>query len=208
MTLCSITDSHRSSRKAKRSNLIAEAWKLARHTGLGDLNVSDLAARVGLRKTFLYSYFESNTDLYEAMYADGSHQLLAVVAALPEREDPIEALVELVEAVIRFSTADITRHQLLFHRPVPRFAPSPESRTLSMTFSGLVNDRVVAAGAADQDDIDLFQAILSGLIHCTAANDSVGNQCVPHARRVIEMFLANVDGRHQTDESSSRKAIL
>lgn len=173
MTLCSITDSHRSSRKAKRSNLIAEAWKLARHTGLGDLNVSDLAARVGLRKTLLYSCFESNMDLYEAMYADGSHQLLAVVAALPEREDPIEALVELVEAVIRFSTADTTRHQLLFHRPVPRFVPSPESRTLSMTFSGLVNDHVVAAGAADKDDIDLFKAILSGLIHCTAASDSV-----------------------------------
>jgi AcrR family transcriptional regulator len=189
------TDRRRERHKTKRAAIVAEAWKLARRDGLAGISLRDLAAQVDLRQPSLYAYFDSKLALYDAMFADGNRQLLAMATALPDRDEPGEALVELVEALIRFSTEDPVRHQLLFHRPVPGFEPSPESYALAQEFYELAGARIVAVGASNPDDFDLFTALVSGLSHQQVANDPGGDRWVLLSRRAVEMYLADLE-RH------------
>lgn len=200
------TDRRRERHEAKRSTIVEEAWKLARRDGLGAISLRDLAAQVDLRQPSLYAYFDSKLALYDAMFADGNRKLLAATAALPDRDDPIEALIELVEALIRFSTEDPVRHQLLFHRPVPGFKPSAESYAIALEFYELAGGRVVAAGASSPDDLDLFTAIVAGLSDQQVANDPGGERWVRLSRRAMQMYLADLDRRQRSAGSSSRKA--
>ena len=200
------TDRRRERHVAKRSTIVDEAWKLARRDGLAAISLRDLAAQVDLRQPSLYAYFDSKLALYDAMFADGNRELLAVATALPERNDPIEALVELVEAIIRFSTEDPVRHELLFHRPVPGFEPSPDSYALALAFYELARDRLLAAGASDPDDLDLFTAIVAGLSDQQVANDPGGDRWVRLSRRAMQMYLADIDRHPKSNETLSRKA--
>lgn len=192
MTPPPTTDRRRERHEAKRATIVAEAWNLARRDGLAAISLRDLAAQVDLRQPSLYAYFDSKLALYDAMFADGNRRLLEVAAALPHRGDPIEALVELVEAIIRFSTEDPVRHQLLFHRPVPGFEPTPRSYELAVAFYELAGDRVRAAGATTSDDLDLFTALVAGLTHQQVANDPGGDRWVRLSRRAVRMYLADL----------------
>lgn len=203
MTPKPTTDRRRERHEAKRSTIVDEAWKLARRDGLGAISMRDLAAQVDLRQPSLYAYFDSKLALYDAMFADGNRQLLAMAAALPNRDDPVEALIELVEALIRFSTEDPVRHQLLFLRPVPGFEPSPESYAIAIAFYELSSDRLAAAGASNPDDLDLFTAIVAGLSDQQVANDPGGDRWVRLSRRAMRMYLADLDRYHQTVKTIS-----
>jgi AcrR family transcriptional regulator len=205
VTLEATTDRRRERHDAKRATIVDEAWKLAWRDGLAAISLRDLAAQVDLRQPSLYAYFDSKLALYDAMFADGNRQLIAMATALPERDDPSEALVELVEALIRFSTEDPVRHQLLFHRPVPGFEPSPESYALAQQFYELAGARVAAAGANTPDDFDLFTALVSGLSHQQVANDPGGDRWVLLSRRAVEMYLADLD-RRTTTETKAKAA--
>ncbi len=200
------TDRRRERHEAKRSTIVDEAWKLARRDGLAAISLRDLAEQVDLRQPSLYAYFDSKLALYDAMFADGNRQLIAVAAALPDRDDPSEALIELVEAIIRFSTEDPVRHQLLFTRPVPGFEPTPESYATAQVFYELASDRIIAAGARNPDDIDLFTAIVAGLSHQQVANDPGGDRWVRLARRAVEMYLADIDRHPDSDQTRPGKA--
>src|SRR5687768_270893 len=95
------TDRRRERHLAKRAVIVDEAWALARQHGLASISLRDLADQVGLRQPSLYAYFDSKLALYDAMFADGNRQLIEVVSAMPERDDPHEALVEFVEELTR-----------------------------------------------------------------------------------------------------------
>lgn len=206
MTPSTTTDRRRERHEAKRSAIIDEAWKLARRDGLGAISLRDLAAQVDLRQPSLYAYFDSKLALFDAMFAEGNRQLLAVVAALPDREDPVEVLVELVEAVIRFSTEDPARYELLFQRPVPGFEPSPGSFALAQQFYETASERLRAVGVTDPRDLDLFTAVVAGLCDQQVANDPGGDRWVRLSRRAMQMFLADVDRHHRSVDTPSRKA--
>jgi AcrR family transcriptional regulator len=197
------TDRRRERHEAKRAAIVAEAWKLARRDGLGAISLRDQAAQVDLRQPSLYAYFDSKLALFDAMFAAGNRQLLAVATALPERDDPVEALVELVEASIRFATEDPVRYELLFHRPVPGFEPSPQSYALAVEFYQVASERLRAAGATDPGDLDLFTAIVAGLCDQQVANDPGGDRWVRLSRRAMQMYLADLDRHHQTVETVS-----
>jgi AcrR family transcriptional regulator len=181
-------------RQAKRSKIVEEAWDLARRDGLAAISLRDLADRVDLRQPSLYAYFDSKLDLYDAMFADGNRQLLEAVASQTTPcDDPRQALVEFVEVLIRFSSVDVVRHQLLFQRTIPGFEPSAASYGLALQFYELARHRLAAAGATDQDDVDLFSGLVSGLAHQQVANDPGGDRWGRQAGRTVEMFLAEVD---------------
>ena len=112
--------------------------------------------------------------------------------------DPHEDLVEFVEVLVRFSTEDVVRHQLLFQRTLPGFEPSPDSYALALEFYQLAQARLAAAGATDPEDVDLFSALVNGLAHQQVANDPGGDRWVHLARRAVDMFLADVDRHRRT----------
>jgi AcrR family transcriptional regulator len=182
-------------REAKRANILAEAWALARRDGLAVLSLRDLADRVGLRQPSLYVYFASKNDLYDDMFADGYRQLLDFVAARPVSGDPRRALARFAAGLVQFSSDDVVRHQLLFQRTLPGFEPSPDSYALAVEFYHLAVGRLAAAGVRAQGDVDVFSALISGLAHQQIANDPGGKRWVRQAGRVVDMFLADVDRR-------------
>ncbi|MGH9089874.1 MAG: TetR/AcrR family transcriptional regulator [Acidimicrobiales bacterium] len=193
-------------REAKRAAILGEAWALAHRDGLAAISLRDLAARVDLRQPSLYAYFDSKVGLYDLMFADGNRQLLDLVRSLPPDHDPRSALVQLTEALVRFSTADVVRHQLLFQRTIPGFEPSPASYALALEFYETARARLAAAGIADQQDVDLFSALVSGMAHQQVANDPGGERWARLAERAVDMFLADVDRRRPVAAGPARKA--
>lgn len=184
-------------REAKQAKILAEAWALARRDGLAAISLRELGDRVDLRQPSLYAYFESKLGLYDLMFADGNRQLLGSVAALPLDGEPRQALVEFVQALVAFSTEDVVRHQLLFQRTIPGFAPSPEAYAPALEFYGIARQRLASAGVSDPADVDVFSALVTGLAHQQVANDPGGDRWVLLADRVVGMFLADVDGRRR-----------
>ncbi|MDA8266330.1 MAG: TetR/AcrR family transcriptional regulator [Actinomycetota bacterium] len=184
-------------REAKRATILAEAWRLAHRDGLAAISLRDLAERVDLRQPSLYAYFDSKLGLYDLMFADGNRQLLDLVRSLSLNDNPREALVEFVETLVRFSTVDVVRHQLLFQRTIPGFEPSAGSYALALEFYDIAHQRLSAAGVSDSGEVDLFSALVNGLAHQQVANDPGGDRWVRLSRRAVDMFLADVDRRRQ-----------
>jgi AcrR family transcriptional regulator len=184
-------------REAKRATILAEAWALAHRDGLAAISLRDLAERVDLRQPSLYAYFDSKLGLYDLMFADGNRQLLEMTRSLAASDDPREALVAFVEALVRFSGENVVRHQLLFQRTIPGFEPSPASYELALQFYEIARQKLAAAGASDPADVDVFSALVNGLAHQQVANDPGGNRWVHLAGRVVEMFLTDVDRRRK-----------
>jgi AcrR family transcriptional regulator len=180
---------------AKRTRIIDNAWSLARRDGLAGISLRDLADSVGLRQPSLYAYFESKLDLYDAMFEDGQRQLLDRCRAREPLADPREELVAVVEDLVRFSSEDTVRHQLLFQRTIPGFEPSATAMEPARQFLDLMTERLHTAGVNGPDDVDVFSAIVSGLAHQQVANDPGGERWVRLARRVVEALVADVHRR-------------
>jgi AcrR family transcriptional regulator len=191
-------------RQAKLSAILAEAWALAHRDGLAVISLRDLADRVDLRQPSLYAYFDSKLGLYDLMFADGNRQLLERVRSLSLSDDPRQALVEFTEALVRFSTQDVVRHQMLFQRTIPGFEPSAASYALALEFYEIARQRLSAAGVSDPSDLDVFSALVNGLAHQQVANDPGGDRWVRLAQRAVEMFLADVD-RHRQQSTHKGK---
>jgi len=192
-------------RETKLANILAEAWLLARRDGLAAVSLRDLGDAVGLRQPSLYVYFASKLDLYDAMFADGYRQLLDYVAQRRYTGEPRRALGKFLADCVQFSSNDVVRHQLLFQRTIPAFDPSAESYALALEFYEFGSALMTAAGVHDQGDVDVFTALVSGLAHQQVANDPGGKRWVRQAGRVVEMFLADVDRRRQTEETKQTK---
>ena len=182
-------------RAAKRARIIEQAWSLARRDGLAGISLRDLADSVDLRQPSLYAYFESKLDLYDLMFEDGQRQLLDWCLSREPLADGRDELVATVEDLVRFSSEDTVRHQLLFQRTIPGFEPSEAAMAPAQRFVELMTTRLRAAGAHEQSDVDLFSAIVSGLAHQQVANDPGGDRWVVLARRVVEMLVADIDRR-------------
>jgi AcrR family transcriptional regulator len=194
-------DRRRRRREAKRARLVAEAWDLARRDGLAAISLRELADRVDLQQPSLYAYFDSKLALYDAMFVDGYHHLLDVLAAHTFAEDPREALVEFVELLVRFSSDDVVRHQLLFQRTIPGYKPSPEAHQVTLELLGVGRDRMIALGVTDLETADVFTAIVAGLAHQQVFNDPGGDRWVRQVRPLMEMFLAEVDRRTRSTKA-------
>jgi AcrR family transcriptional regulator len=195
--------------KAKRSRIIDNAWSLARRDGLAGISLRDLADSVDLRQPSLYAYFESKLDLYDAMFEDGQRQLLDRCQARKPIDDARGELVAVVEDLVRFSSEDTVRHQLLFQRTIPGFEPSPAAMEPAQQFVDLMTERLNAAGVDGPNDVDLFSAIVAGLAHQQVANDPGGDRWVLLSRRVVEVLIADVDRRsaHPTKKPATTRRV-
>lgn len=189
MTL-STEDPRQKRREAKIADIVDAAWSLAQRDGLGAISLRDLAAAVDLRQPSLYVYFSSKLALYDAMFADGYHQLLRYLDDRDYAGDPRDALVDFVRDLLLFSSASAVRHQMLFQRTLPGFEPSPEAYAPSLEFSRRATALCAGAGITAAADIDLFSALMSGMAHQQVANDPGGHRWADHAERAVDMLLA------------------
>jgi AcrR family transcriptional regulator len=189
-------------REAKKARILVEAWVLARRDGLAAISLRDLADRVDLRQPSLYAYFDSKLDLYDMMFADGNRQLLSWIGDLPPRDDPRQALAEFLRSLVMFSSVDVVRHQLLFQRTIPEFEPSPSSYAVAQEFYEIARQRLVAVGATEPQDIDLFSALANGLAHQQVANEPGGDRWARLAEPSVDMYLGHLRRSKQPSEQT------
>jgi AcrR family transcriptional regulator len=183
-------------RDATRARILAAAWDMARRDGLAAITLREVARRVGMRAPSLYTYFGSKNAMYDAMYAEGARQLADTLADRPQADDPRGALRGRMRQFIGFCVADPIRYQMVLERPVPGFEPAPES--FQITAAALAGTRadLAAAGAAGEPALDMFRALITGLVSLQVANDPGGDRWIRLQDDAFEMFMTHyADGK-------------
>jgi AcrR family transcriptional regulator len=199
------TDRRAARHEATKQRILAAAWVLAAEQGLAGISLRDLAARVDLRQPSLYSYFDSKHALYDAMFAQGYEQLLAAVEPHDPDEspgpavDPHEQIRRMAHVFVELSVVDVPRAQLLFQRTLPGFEPSPESYALASRFLDKTRRRLHAAGFTRPEDLDLYTALIGGLVNQQMANDPGGTRWLDLVDETVDMYLEHATEKGGTN---------
>ena len=163
-----------------REEALDHAVDLMSEEGVGALSVSEVARRMGIRGPSLYKYFPSRAAMYDALFARGlAAEAEAVRAAAEEAPVGVEQLRVGGAALVRWAVEHPALAQLLHWRPVPGFAPTPE--TFAHSEQDTAAARAVLAEAvrlgqlrpeADSEDtLRLWTVVLSGLMSQQMANE-------------------------------------
>ncbi|SRR6266568_2766218 len=189
-------------REATRAEILEAAWELSRIQGVAGLSLRDVARKIGMRPPSLYWYFDSKQAVYDAMFAQGSRQLLERLAEQRWPDDPRSILRLCAQVFVEFSAEDVERYQLLFQRTIPDFEPSPESYALAVRAFGEMSARFAAAGLGDPGHFDMWTALVAGLSAQQTANDPGGDRWLRLIDEAVDMYADHVLTEH--DQRGSR----
>jgi AcrR family transcriptional regulator len=176
-------------RQRRRQETIEEVLDIAAEImaeqGVAGLSVGEVARRMGIRPPSLYVYFPSKHALYDALFARGARLVLdhirADLGSIDSDADgrPLDAvLLHAAETFVAWAIQHPAYTQLLFWRPVPGFAPSPEAYTpaiglIELTrarFTNLQQHGLIRADA-DIDDLQRdWTVLISGVISQQLSN--------------------------------------
>jgi AcrR family transcriptional regulator len=191
------TDRRAARHQATKQRILQEAWGLAREQGLAGISLRDLAARVDLRQPSLYSYFASKDALYDAMFAQGYEQLLADIEAREFSADPREQVREIAHAFSETCSEDPVRAQLLFQRTLPSFEPTAESYAIATQFLDEARSRLHAAGFTRPEDLDIYTAVIGGLVSQQLANEPGGTRWLDLTDEIVDMYIEHATKKGQ-----------
>lgn len=173
-----------------RQEILAAAWDLARARGLTGWSLRELAKAVDMQAPSLYGYFDGKDAIYDAMFAEGYQQLLALVDQ-PHPGDPVEQLRWAARTFVAFAAADPARLHLLFLRIIPAFQPSADAYALAQQAVERLRQWCAAAGIDDERFIDLWTATLTGLATQQVSNDPDGDRWTRLVDDAVDMLLAS-----------------
>ena len=193
-----MADSVAKRREEKIARIVACAWTLAQEDGIAGVSLHGLARAVGMRQPSLYVYFDSKHALYDAMFADGNRQLLERLGAVTFSPEPREALKQWLNTFAAFGSENAELYQLLFHRPIPGFAPSPQSYALAGKVLGDAYTLMRAAGVTEQGDMDCIVAITAGVTDAQISNDPGGDRWLRHLNRLVNLLADDAIARGRT----------
>jgi len=181
-------------RQAASHKIVDAAWQVAREQGLAALTLREVAARVGVRAPSLYSHFDSKHAIYDAMYAEAWQTFLELSDGIVLPAAPRAALRLVARTFFDFATADLPRHQLMNLRTVPGFTPSPESYAIAVSALDRLSARTADLGLRlTADEVDLFTALVSGLINQQWANDPGGDRWDRLLDRAVDMYADHLN---------------
>ncbi|MGZ4725326.1 MAG: TetR/AcrR family transcriptional regulator [Ilumatobacteraceae bacterium] len=170
---------------------MAAAWELSRANGLGNFSMRELGERVGMRAQSVYSYFASKHEIYDAMFAEGNRALLECMQAPTDAagadSDLVAAMAIGMRRYFRFCTSDPIRYQLLFQRTIPDFVPTGESFAIAQQAYDVALARLRALGV-DQSGLDLFTAVMAGLVAQQISNEPGGDRWERQIERAGKML--------------------
>ena len=87
-----------------------------------------------------------------------------------------------MHAFVAFAIEDAARGELLFHRPIPGFTPSPAAYADAETVLSRAVAVLHAAGVERADDVDCFVAMIAGLVDAQSSNDPGGDRWTAPSR--------------------------
>ena len=70
-------------RQSAREAILESAWAAVREEGLAALSLRDLARRCGITTPTVYAYFDSKSDIYDAMFGQAAKEFLRHMSAPP-----------------------------------------------------------------------------------------------------------------------------
>lgn len=177
-------------RSETRRDILAAAWEIARAEGLAAITLRAVAARVGMQAPSLYTHFDSKNAIYDAMFeqgwADYIEAMEAVYARLPA--EPRDALKLVAATFFDFSVSDPARYHLTNRQSVPGFRPSAAAYAPAVRALALGREYLGGIGVTDEAGVDLFTALVGGLIDQQLANEPGGNRWRRLLDRVIDMY--------------------
>jgi AcrR family transcriptional regulator len=180
-------------REAMRLEILEAAWEVAREVGISAVTLSAVAARVGMQAPSLYTHFASKNTIYDAMFGQAWS---SAVEAMPPPDDLPEHPRERLRAVagwfFDFSVADLARFQLMNQRAIPDFTPSTEAYAPSIECWQALVDLMAGLGVHDLADVDLYAALLGGLVDSQLANDPGGDRYARLLDRAVHMYADEV----------------
>jgi AcrR family transcriptional regulator len=188
-------DWRESRRQSARDAIVDAAWALVREEGLAGLSLRDLARRAGITTPTVYSYFESKHAIYDAMFGQAAAAFAAHMAAPHEADDPRAVLAASARRFVEFCTADVARYQLLFQHTIPGFEPSPESYAPAVRALDDTRERLACNGFTDPRQLDLWTALVSGLVDQQISNDLGGDRWVRLVDDFVTMFANYCDSQ-------------
>jgi len=177
-------------RQSARAAIVDAAWAAVREEGLAALSLRNLARRAGITTPTVYAYFASKNDIYDAMFGQAAEEFSAHMAAPYDAGDPREVLTASARRFVEFCTSDLPRYQLLFQRTVPGFEPSAESFAPSVRALAGTRQRLADNGITDARCLDVWTALLAGLVGQQISNDPGGDRWVMLIDDIVSMFLA------------------
>ena len=180
-------------RQAARAEILRVAKELAAENGLAGLSLRDLARRLGMAAPSLYGYFDSKMALFDALFADGYRELLAV--ELPDEPTLRAQLQVLSREHVAFSLADPVRNQLLFTRTIPGFEPSEESWELAQAAYRRGLGPLLDYDGVTQSDLDLLTAVLTGLVSQQLSNDPGGDRWLRLLEDAVDLVVHRIEAR-------------
>jgi AcrR family transcriptional regulator len=179
-------------RAATRREILAAAWAVAREVGLAQITLREVAHRVGMQPPSLYSHFESKNAIYDAMFADAWTECRREFATLRRPRTARAAMKLYARSFFDYAVRDLARHQLMNQRTIPGFEPTPESYAPAVATLEDLRAGLGAHGITRQEDLDLFVALVLGLIDTQLANEPGGSRWRRLLDRTIDMFADNL----------------
>ena len=191
-------------REATRREILDAAWALVREDGWGGLTLRGVGARVGMRAPSLYTHFDSKLAIVDAMFAQGWEELDVAMAELEKRlpQDPRAALLEAGPQIFDAMGQDADRFALMNQRPVPGFSPSAEAYAHAVRTLERFQRFLGGLGIDAPEAVDLFTALMAGLISQQIANDPGGTRWRRLLPRVITMYADEVGVPSTKNEGS------
>lgn len=189
-------------REGSRREIVEAAWATAHEQGLGALTLREVATRIGMRTPSLYSHFASKNAIYDAMYGQAWRTFLELVDGRVLPAEPRAALKEIATTFFDFAVADLARHQLMNQRSVPGFEPSQESYAPAIEVLERLRRELATIGIRDRAGMDIFTALVGGMVDQQLANDPGGTRWRRLLGRAVDMYA---DGMRLPVTSSRRK---
>jgi AcrR family transcriptional regulator len=171
-------------RARRRQETITEILDIAvqvmTEEGAGGLTIAEIARRLGVQAPSIYKYFPSLMSIYDELFRRGQTDHLRALRAAAAAASPGMATVHAVaEAAGRWAAGNMALAQLLFWRPIPRFAPSTQafepSREMFQLFRGALASAVssgeLGPDASTSAGVDLLSALVAGVMSQYMANE-------------------------------------
>jgi AcrR family transcriptional regulator len=165
-------------REATRQEILAAAWEIAHENGLTSVTLREIAARIGMQPPSLYSHFASKHAIYDAMFglAWGDFRVVLERETPSFPADPRGRLLALGSTYFDFAVSDLERHQLMDMPMLRDFTPSQEAYRPAVECYEIMRSVLAEIGISRQADLDMYTAVVGGLVNQQLANDAKGDR--------------------------------
>jgi len=217
-----LPDRRQRRRQESIEEIIDVAVELMAEHGVAGLSLGEVARRLGIRPPSLYVYFASKNALYDAAFARGAREIYDLIEttgqqSLETARSGEAALLHVGSTFIRWAIEHPVYAQLLFWRPVPGFAPTPEAYQPAVALVDLSTELFVSmqergwlrSDVAAADLLRDWTIVTAGIISQQLSNepgtDFASGRFTTALPSVVAMYVA-ANGAAPPASKTSRKS--